>query len=309
MSGSGLARTVSFVVLTHGGAASSSAHRDGTDKAARVGMDALRAGGAPLDAVVEACRVLEDDERFNAGTGSNLRFDGRTIEMDAALMDSNGRFGGVACVQNVRHPVLVARAVLESPHNLLVGAGATRLARKLGLPQHDPWTQRAQDKFDRLKAKLLAGGTDPADCEWDLATLEKAWNYDTPFSEALGEKDTVGAVATDGARFAAALSTGGTMATLLGRVGDVPLPGCGLHAGPAGAVCVTGDGDHLARALLASRVYAELERGTSCEAARDKAISLFPPRVDVGLILVTRTGSSGGSNRDMAWSALVEDSA
>lgn len=295
------------MVLTHGGAASDGRHRDGTDLAARAGMDALHAGGSPLDAVVEACRLLEDDERFNAGTGSNLRFDGRSIEMDASLMDSDGRFGAVACIQGVRNPVLVARAVLDSPHNLVAGEGATRLARRLGHTAYDPWTQRAQDKFDRLRAKLRAGNIDPAECEWDLAALEKAWNFEEPFSAALGEKDTVGAVATDGVRFAASLSTGGTMATLLGRVGDVPLPGCGLHAGPAGAVCVTGDGDHLARALLASRVYAELEGGATCEAARDKAISLFPHRVDVGLILVTRSGWSGGSNRDMAWSALVED--
>jgi len=298
-----------YRVVTHGGAASPSRDREGTERAAARGMHVLRGGGSPLDAAVAACVSLEDDPRFNAGTGSNLRFDGRTIEMDAACMDSDGRFGGVAALRDVKNPVLVARDVLGTPHNLLAGEGALRYARARGHGPHDPWTERAQEKFDRLRGKLRDMSYDASECEWDLDDLARHWNFEEPLKAVLGPGDTVGAVASDGERFAAALSTGGTMSTLLGRVGDTPLPGCGLHAGPAGAVAVTGDGDHLARALLAYRAYGWLEGGLAPDEARDRGIALFPARVDVGIIIAARSGASGGSNRDMAWSSASEEGA
>lgn len=298
---------LTFVVLTHGGASSRNAHADGTAAAARRAMGALQAGASALDAAVEACVLLEDDPRFNAGTGSNLRFDGKTIEMDAACMDSTGRFGAVACIRDVRNPVKVARALFHTPHNLLVGEGATRYARILGHPHHDPWTENAQRKFDLLWEGLRASKYDPSECEWDLKDLAKHWNYEIPLEDIVGPDDTVGAVVFDGRTYAAALSTGGTMSTLLGRVGDVPLPGCGLHVGPAGAVAVTGDGDYLARRSLASHVYRLLESGMRADEARDVAFTLFAPHVDVGVILIHGAGFSGGSNRQMAWSWLKEE--
>lgn len=297
-----------YVVLTHGGAASKAAHKDGTDAAARRAMDVLREGGSAVDAAVAACVLLEDDPRYNAGTGSNLRMDGKTIEMDAAVMDSGGRFGSVACIRNVKNPVLVAQALLKTPHNMLAGDGASRFARSLGFEPYNPWSQRAQDKFDMLREALKASKYDPGDCEWDLQELRKHWNYEVPFKEVVGTDDTVGCVVSDGrGKYAAALSTGGTISTLLGRVGDVPLPGCGLHAGALGAVAVTGDGDWLARAHLASRVYRALETGLEPDGARDLAFTLFPHHVDVGVILISGERWSGGSNREMAWSWLVED--
>lgn len=300
---------LSYVVLTHGGASSKAAHRDGTDRAARRAMDVLLDGGTPLDAAVEACVMLEDDDRFNAGTGSNLRMDGKTIEMDAACMTSAGRFGAVACIRNVKNPVLVAKAILSTPHNLVAGEGATRYARCLGFQHHDPWTKRAQEKFDLLREALRASKYEPSDCEWDLQDLARHWNYEVPLKQVVGPDDTVGCVVGNGREYAAALSTGGTMSTLLGRVGDVPLPGCGLHAGPLGAVAVTGDGDWLTRQHLASRVYRELQAGRTPEEARDLAFTLFPHHVDVGVILVSGNRHAGGSNREMAWSWLVEDAA
>jgi len=294
-----------LVVLTHGGAGSARADHDGPDAAAQRGLERLRAGDLPLEAAVEACRVLEDDERFNAGTGSNLRFDGKTIEMDASCMAETGAFGAVACIQDIRHPIDVARAVLDTPHNLLAGIGATAYARKIGAPVYNPWTQRAQDKLDRLRAKVRALKFEPDECAWDIAKLREAWNFETPFHEVLGPQDTVGAVASDGrGHFAATLSTGGTMSTLLGRVGDVPLIGCGLMAGPSGALCVTGDGDSLARDRIAGRAYAWLEDGLDAAAVRDRTIARFPHHVDVGIIVIdAQGGHAGGSNRDMAWSA------
>ena len=266
----------------------------------------MRNGSKPLDAAVEAVIILEDDPRFNAGTGSNLRFDGKTIEMDAACMDSGGRFGGVAAVRRVKNPIRVARAVLRTPHNLLVGDGANRFARALGLPEHDPWTPRAQEKFDLLQKALRETGNPPSEWGIDFKELRQLWNYEVDLNAVVGSQDTVGAVVSDGSHYAAALSTGGTISTLLGRVGDVPLPGCGLHAGPRGAVACTGDGDRLTRVMLASRVYQMLEQGIHPKDCIRDAIGLLSPDVDVGLIIVSGDAYAGGSNRDMAWGYAQE---
>ncbi|MGB1697093.1 MAG: isoaspartyl peptidase/L-asparaginase [Thermoplasmatota archaeon] len=289
-------------VLAHGGAGSyDHKEHDGPQTAADVGLQALQATGSVLDAVIAATVHLEDDPRFNAGTGSNVRLDGTTIEMDASVTTCDGRFGAVACIENVQNPVLVAKDVLETPHNLLAGKGATAYARTRGHAPYDPTAPVALEKFAKLQAMLAAGAVEDGWCEWDLPELEKHWNFSTPFREAVGCSDTVGAVASNGTHFAAALSTGGTISTLLGRVGDVPMIGCGLWAGPAGAVCVTGDGDHLARAKLASRVQTWLEEGKTPDECVGLAIQLFPPEVAVGLLVVNPHGGAGGSNLQMAW--------
>lgn len=91
---------------------------------------------------------------------------------------------------------------------------------------------------------------------------------------------------------------------LRGRVGDVPLPGCGLWAGPHGAVAVTGDGEFIAKEFLANHVYNWLETGMDAQAASDKALTLFPEGIDIGLIVVGKKGVGGCSNREMPWSVL-----
>ncbi|MDX1610781.1 MAG: isoaspartyl peptidase/L-asparaginase [Candidatus Thermoplasmatota archaeon] len=297
-----------YTVLAHGGAGSfDTKEHDGPEQAARRGLQALQHGGSPLDAAIAATKHLEDDERFNAGTGSNLRFDGETIEMDASVMTSDGRFGAVAGLRRVRYPVAVAADLLETPHDLLVGEGALRYARARGHEDHDPRTRKAEQKHAKVVEMVRTGEIEPGWSDWELGTLKEHWNYDKPMREVFGPSDTVGAVASDGTRFAAALSTGGTAATLLGRVGDVPLPGCGLHAGPEGAVCVTGDGEHLARARLADTIYAWLEEGIDLDDVVPSALELFPDQVAVGLLVVTADGFTGGSNLPMAWSAEEVD--
>ncbi len=296
-------------VLAHGGAGSFDARdHDGPEAAARAGASLLAGGASPLDAVVAATQVLEDDVRFNAGTGSNYRFDGETIEMDASVMSSDGRFGAVAGIRRVQNPVAVAADVLTTPHDLLAGEGATRYARVRGHPDHDPATPVAREKHTKVIGMLRSGNMEPGWCDWDTGILPEHWNFDKSLKAVMGPSDTVGAVAHDGrGNFAAALSTGGTAATLLGRVGDVPLPGCGLMAGPEGAVCVTGDGEHLARARLADKVYAWLAEGIAPGDAVARGIALFPAEVAVGILAINRTAHAGGSNLKMAWAATETD--
>ncbi|MDP6934176.1 MAG: isoaspartyl peptidase/L-asparaginase, partial [Myxococcota bacterium] len=163
--------------LAHGGVGSPPERSDGCRAAVDRALDVLAETGSPLEAAVAGIQVLEDDARFNAGTGSRLRIDGHTIQMDAAVMDSTGRFGAVAVVENVRNPVLVARGVADTPHLLLAGDGATRFARTLGLAPYDPTTDTVREKTMALREKLQSD--DPGLPEaWKEFDWRTHWNFD-----------------------------------------------------------------------------------------------------------------------------------
>lgn len=249
-----------FAVLTHGGAASRNEYADGADRAAQAGIRGLQAGATVLESACDAVVMLENDTRFNAGTGSRPRADG-SVQMDAACMDSNARFGAVAIVSGFKNPIRIAHAVSKGRCRMLAGAGAEAFAREIGCEILDP---------NDIKVKPGVATT-----------------------------DTVGCVAFDGESFAAALSTGGTGGSPPGRVGDVPLIGCGLYAGPFGAVAATGLGEAITMNVTAFRAYQMLEKGTLPSTILQEVLSWFSD--DIGLILVSRKGYAGGSNRTMAW--------
>ena len=282
------------MLVCHAGSASNSAYSDAKKQASLVGLEAIASGKTALDAVIAATQVLEDDERFNAGTGSNLRLDG-SIQMDASCMTSDGNFAAVAAIENVKNPVAVAKQVMETPHILLVADGATAFARAHGFEDYDPTTPGAQEHLLKI---IKSSGKQIG--EWSGDALEKSWNYETPLREVLGS-DTVGSVAWDGHMFAAALSSGGVTAMLRGRVGDVPLPGCGLFAGDHGAIAATGDGEYIARSMLAYRAYAALEAGRSPEQIVTWALDQLKHDVDVGIIVINQTSFAGGARHGMAW--------
>jgi L-asparaginase / beta-aspartyl-peptidase len=279
-----------YAVLTHGGAASPSSNANGCVAAAEAGRDVLARGGDALAAALAATVMLEDDPRFNAGTGSNLRLDGGTIEMDASVMTSDARFGSVACIRDVKNPILVAARVMETPHLMLAGDGATAFARKLGFAEYDPTTEGARAKYA------------PDAAPWKKTGLKAHWN----FASEPPDCDTVGAVVRDGhGRFAATASTGGTVYMLRGRVGDSPLMGCGVYAGPHGAVAATGVGEEIVRRFLAKAVYDWLEEGIAPARAAQRGIAMFPEVVDIGLLVVGREGQAIASNRDMAGAQII----
>ena len=316
---------MSYAILTHGGAASPSTMNDGCVVAAEAAQKILVAGGDALAAALAATVVLEDDPRFNAGTGSNLRLDGKVIEMDASVMTSDGRFGGVANVQRVKNPVLVAAKVRETPHLLLAGDGATAFARRIGFPEFDPTTERARQKYERAVAELRGHGdgyyADDA-IPWRDIALDKVWNFGGPVwgerdpKEAREPKprirmpedegcDTVGAVVRDSeGRYAATASTGGTLYMLKGRIGDSPLMGCGVYAGPYGAVAATGIGEEIVRRFLSKTVYEWLADGMTAQAAAERGVALFPQAIDVGLLVIGADDHAIAANRDMAAAAL-----
>ena len=211
------------------------AYRTGLNRALEAGASVLRGGGASLDAVEAAVRVLEDDSLFNAGKGAVFTAEGRN-ELDASIMDgSTRRAGAVAGVTRTRNPVSLARAVMEkSPHVMLTGPGADTFSLQQGLQQVDPGYFRTEERWQQF-------------LRWrDQSTsiLDRTHAY-----------GTVGAVALDQAgHLAAATSTGGLTGKRWGRVGDSPIIGAGTYADGLCAVSATGAGEFFIRSSAARQV-------------------------------------------------------
>src|SRR4028118_1831776 len=149
-------------IIVHGGAHAVQpeeveAHKNGCRTAAQAGWTILESGGSALDAVEAAIRILEDDPTFNAGFGSELNAAGE-VEMDSAIMDGRDlSAGGVGALQGVRHPISVARRVLESPSTLLVAHGARQFATQHNLALCDPSALIAEQQGQTFDAKQDRG--------------------------------------------------------------------------------------------------------------------------------------------------------
>ena len=289
-------------VAVHGGAGNSPETTDGCIAAAQRAIDALGSPGDSLSAVVEAVTHLENDGRFNAGRGAEMGLDGRTIEMDASLMDSRGVLAAVAAVRNVRNPILLAHAVSRTPHRLVVGEGAERLATVCGLAHAEHDLDRLVMSYRETIAKVAKDEPALPLPNARRSNFEQLWNYATPWDEAVKAHahGTVGAVARDAqGHFAVATSTGGSMPSLLGRVGDTPLIGCGFYCGPRGAVGVTGIGELIIPELVAYRVYQWIAEGVPLQQALDNGVDLFDDEVEVGIIGITIDDVATASNRPM----------
>ncbi len=243
------------------------------------GSAILAKGGSSLDAVAAALRVLEDDPHFNAGRGAVFTWDGRN-ELDAAIMDGRTRAAGaVAGVTATRHPVDLARRVMEeSDHVFLAGAGADAFSKAQGLEQAGPdWfaTPQRRQQLETLKAKKLS-----------------AIDVDRKYG-------TVGAVARDAAgHVAAATSTGGITGKRWGRIGDAPVIGAGTYADDrACAVSATGAGEYFIREGVAHEICARIRfKGEAPQAAADAVMAEVAGLGGDGGVIVT--GPSGA----LAWS-------
>jgi len=304
------------VVVAHAGAGGPRENSDACERACVVALEELRRGGSALDAAVEATVVLEDDPRLNAGIGSSYRLDGKTIEMDAAVMDQRQRFGAVAAIQHVRYPIRVARLVMDTPHVLLAGEGATAFARARGIEPFYPDSERAKRRYEEVRRFFLRHADHDSFAAWRGHDPAAYWNFSGAIRDSLlhelaevaGPGDTVGAVVRDAlGGYGVALSTGGTSIMLLGRVGDTPIIGAGLYAGPAGAVATTGDGEEIMRQLLAKRAYDWIDLGMEAQQACDLAVRDFPEPYTVGVIAVSATGIGAADNRTMPWAAAHLD--
>ncbi|WP_302081896.1 isoaspartyl peptidase/L-asparaginase [Salinibaculum rarum] len=268
-------------LLVHGGAGSAPddphARQTVLDAAAAVGVDCER----PVAAVTAAVRRLEADPQFNAGVGSAVQSDG-VIRTDAGLMTSDGSAGAAGAMAGVKHAIDVARVVKrETPHVLVVGEPAVSLADSADIETAcDLWTERTRERWR---------AADPPDDDSPDAHLSWAREH---FGDG---HDTVGAVATDGRRLAAATSTGGRWFALAGRVGDVPQVGAGFYATPGAAVSTTGDGEAILRFGLARRVADAVADGESPQHAADRVLRGFATETGggAGVIVIGADGQTG----------------
>jgi len=296
-----------WAIVVHGGAGvierdqltpeQEKAYRAAMTRVTEAGAKVLKEGGTALDAIEATIHLLEDDPLFNAGRGAVFTAEGRN-ELDSSIMDGKTMAAGaVAGVTRTRHPISLARTVMEkSPHVMLMGSGADAFSKAQGLEQVDPsyfFTERRWKSLESFLEKenlpipAKPAGADRPDEAQGLAHDE-------------GKHGTVGVVALDSqGNVAAGTSTGGTTGKRWGRVGDSPIIGAGTYASNNScAVSATGTGEYFIRLTVARDVCALVElKGMSLQAAADEVIQkkLTALGGDGGIIAVAPDGQ-------IAWS-------
>ena len=247
-----------------------------------------------------AIKLLEDNPLFNAGRGAVFAADG-TNQLDAAIMDgATMRAGAVADVQRTRHPISLARAVMEqSPHVMLVGAGADAFAASVHLEQVAPSFFFTERRWQQLVDQLTREGAPipPRPGSAPAPPAKPVAFFETPDTHKFG---TVGVVALDrNGNVAAGTSTGGTTAKRWNRVGDSPIIGAGTYASNQScAVSGTGVGEYFIRLTVARTICALVQyKGMTLQAAVDEVVQkqLVAMHGDGGVIAVAPDGQ-------MAWS-------
>ncbi len=255
------------IIIVHGGATrfQTKFHGDilnAVEKAARTGMCVFNRGGSSLDAAEAAVYVLEETSIFTAGRGASKNQDGE-IELDAMIMDGNRlESGAVMAVQDIIHPISLARYVLERTSNYqIAGRGANKLYQKMIDEGY-----RKEVGAKRTAVPFIAEGC-----------------------------DTVGAVAVDAeGRMAAAASTSGWPGKLVGRIGDSPIIGAGVYANDVAAACCTGKGEQILRITMARMAVYHVEKGLTVEEAAERIMGELRQKTsgEAGIILADCKGNT-----------------
>lgn len=238
-------------------------------EALTTGYAILKRGGAGLDAVEAAIRLMEDSPLFNAGKGAVFTSAG-TNELDASIMDGKTlKAGAVASLKHIKNPISLARLVMEkSKHVMMVGEGAESFAKQQGIefvPQSYFYTESRWKALQKEKAAEAEQNKRPKDKKPER---QHAQSVDHAYG-------TVGAVALDqDGNLAAGTSTGGMTNKRFGRVGDSPIIGAGTYANNRTcAISATGDGEYFIRLAVAHDLSAMLEyKGLALQEAADTVI-------------------------------------
>lgn len=228
----------------------------------------LQSGATAPEAVLYACQLLEDEPRFNAGTGSVLQSDGQ-IRMSASIMAGERQsFSGIINVSRVQHPIDLANFLQQSPDRVLSDLGAAELTRELNIPVYNPLTdQRLEEWLEERKTNFSR----------KMATVTRG---------------TIGAVALDQAgRLCAGTSTGGRGFERIGRVSDSATP-AGNYATELAAISCTGVGEDILDEGLAVRIVTRVTDGMTIQEAFTKSFAEARARKrDFGAIGIDRSGA------------------
>lgn len=308
------------VVFALGGLDSLPLHSGAALRAVDEATLVLVAGSDALDAAVTGVAQMEADPRLNAGVGSRLRLDADEPEMDAAVMASDGRFGAVCTLARIEHPVEVAHRIVTTPHLVLCGEGALAFGLRTGATGRSMLTETRRVERDALRQLILRDeghpwnpwlrqastepGADDASGEGGSAPARAP----SAEPEEAPPSDTVGVVvrAADGT-FAVAASSGGPALALRGRVGDVPIQGAALYAGPKGAVVLSSSGEERMRDQLARRVYEKVATGFPASLATKWAVDVVGDHGGLAIAVVTSRDDHFRTTRDIAWARRTED--
>jgi N4-(beta-N-acetylglucosaminyl)-L-asparaginase len=269
-------------------------------KANQAAWQVLRNGGHALDAVEKGVMVTEASQNCCVGLGANPDRDG-IVTLDASIMDDKGNCGSVAFLERIKHPISVARRVMEqTPHVMLVGEGAQQFAVQQGFP---------------LEPAKLSPDAEKSYREWlkqseykPVINIENSGHTSMAFPpKKLGNgdwnHDTIGMVAIDAhGNLSGSCTTSGMGFKMRGRVGDSPIIGAGLFVdNEIGAATATGQGEDVIR-ICGSHLVVELMRQgltpeNACKAAVERIIRIKGSKakeIQVGFIAINKQGGYGG---------------
>jgi len=249
--------------------------KEATSKA----WEILEQGGSALDAVEQGCRVEEANaEGQSVGIGGLPDRDGN-VTLDASIMDSNGNYGAVVYLQHIKHPISVARKVMEeTPHVLLAGKGAEQFALSQGFPKEDLLTEASRKAWE----------------EWKITSEYK------PIIN-IENHDTIGMLAIDkDGNLSGGCTTSGLAYKMAGRVGDSPIIGSGLYVdNEVGAATATGLGEEVLKTVGSFLIVELMRQGKSpqeaCEEAIGRIVKKNPNYKDfqVGYLAINKRGDVG----------------
>lgn len=240
-------------------------------RANEAAWNVLGAGGRAIDAVEQGVRAVEADENDKTvGVGGRPDRDGK-VTLDAAIMDESFNCGSVGFVQGIKHPVSLARMVMEkTPHVFLVGQGAEKFALENGFKKENLLTQSSQNDWEKWRQEIL---------------YEPVVNVEN--------HDTVGILALDQlGNLSAATSTSGLAYKYHGRIGDSPIIGSGLYVdNQVGAATATGTGEEFMRNGLSPY--------EACKKVVERTLEIFkmndknPKDHQVAFIAINKEGEVG----------------
>jgi N4-(beta-N-acetylglucosaminyl)-L-asparaginase len=240
----------------------------------------LQTDASVLDAVEAGVRVPEADPKVNSVGYGGLPDREGNVTLDACIMNGDGRCGSVTFLEHIKHPVSVARAVMEkTDHIMLSGSGALQFALQQGFEKEELLTPESAARWKK----------------W----LEKTGNNPVPDGE---NHDTIGMIAMDKNKlFAGACTTSGLAFKMRGRVGDSPIIGSGLFVeNGVGAATATGVGEEVIRIAGAAVVVEMMRAGRSPQKAVEEAIKRIARNtgergrtMQLGMLAIDRKGRFG----------------
>ncbi len=242
-------------------------------------IDILKANGTALDAVEAGARIPEADPKSTSVGFGGLPDEQGNVTLDACIMDFNGNAGSVAFLQNIKHPVSVARKVMEkTKHVMLVGEGARQFAVSQGFEEMNLLTDESKASWE----------------EWKKNRREM-----TPHET----YDTISVLAQDkNGNLAGACTTSGWAYKLHGRVGDSPIIGAGLFVdNEVGCAAATGLGEEVIKTTGSFLVVELMRQGYEPEAACKKALKRVIKQHDgnpnflIGYIAIRQDGKVGSA--------------